>query len=82
MFGISITLAVALCGVNAFASVSSLPNWAFPGEGVSAAAPASPAAIVSLPGSRATYKHCDHVGSAAPIINAMPVGMIFDSGQA
>jgi hypothetical protein len=23
---------------------------------------------------------CDHVGSAAPIIDAMPVGMIFDSG--
>jgi competence protein ComEC len=25
--------------------------------------------------------YCDHVGGAAPIINAMPVGMIFDSGQ-
>jgi competence protein ComEC len=24
---------------------------------------------------------CDHVGGAEPIINAMPVGMIFDSGQ-
>jgi competence protein ComEC len=29
-----------------------------------------------------THPHGDHVGSAAPIINAMPVGMIFDSGQA
>ncbi len=28
-----------------------------------------------------THPHGDHVGSAAPIINAMPVGMIFDSGQ-
>jgi competence protein ComEC len=25
--------------------------------------------------------YCDHVGGAAPIIDAMPVGMIFDSGQ-
>jgi competence protein ComEC len=29
-----------------------------------------------------THPHGDHVGAAAPIINAMPVGMIFDSGQA
>jgi competence protein ComEC len=29
-----------------------------------------------------THPHGDHVGGAAPIINAMPVGMIFDSGQA
>jgi len=28
-----------------------------------------------------THPHGDHVGAAAPIINAMPVGMIFDSGQ-
>jgi competence protein ComEC len=28
-----------------------------------------------------THPHGDHVGGAAPIINAMPVGMIFDSGQ-
>ena len=56
MFGISIVSAVVLCGVNAFASGFALPDWAFPGEGTSAAAPPSPAAIVSLPGSRATYK--------------------------
>jgi competence protein ComEC len=29
-----------------------------------------------------THPHGDHVGGAAPIIDAMPVGMIFDSGQA
>jgi competence protein ComEC len=29
-----------------------------------------------------THPHGDHVGGAAAIINAMPVGMIFDSGQA
>jgi competence protein ComEC len=29
-----------------------------------------------------THPHGDHVGGAAPIVNAMPVGMIFDSGQA
>jgi competence protein ComEC len=29
-----------------------------------------------------THPHGDHVGAAAPIISAMPVGMIFDSGQA
>ncbi len=29
-----------------------------------------------------THPHGDHVGGAAPIIEAMPVGMIFDSGQA
>ena len=28
-----------------------------------------------------THPHGDHVGGAAPIINAIPVGMIFDSGQ-
>jgi competence protein ComEC len=28
-----------------------------------------------------THPHGDHVGAAAAIINAMPVGMIFDSGQ-
>jgi competence protein ComEC len=28
-----------------------------------------------------THPHGDHVGAAAPIIEAMPVGMIFDSGQ-
>ncbi len=28
-----------------------------------------------------THPHGDHVGGAAPIIDAMPVGMIFDSGQ-
>jgi competence protein ComEC len=28
-----------------------------------------------------THPHGDHVGSAAPILDAMPVGMIFDSGQ-
>jgi hypothetical protein len=56
MLAPSIIVAVALCSVNAFASGSDLPDWAFPGEGASAAAPASPAAIVSLRGSRATYK--------------------------
>jgi competence protein ComEC len=29
-----------------------------------------------------THPHGDHVGSAAPIIDSMPVGMIFDSAQA
>jgi competence protein ComEC len=29
-----------------------------------------------------THPHGDHVGGAAPIMEAMPVGMIFDSGQA
>ena len=29
-----------------------------------------------------THPHGDHVGGARPIIDAMPVGMIFDSGQA
>jgi competence protein ComEC len=29
-----------------------------------------------------THPHGDHVGGAAPIINAIPVGMLFDSGQA
>jgi len=29
-----------------------------------------------------THPHGDHVGAAASIIDAMPVGMIFDSGQA
>ena len=29
-----------------------------------------------------THPHGDHVGGAAPITDAMPVGMIFDSGQA
>jgi competence protein ComEC len=29
-----------------------------------------------------THPHGDHVGGAAPIIEAMPVGMIFDWGQA
>jgi competence protein ComEC len=29
-----------------------------------------------------THPHGDHLGGAFPIINAMPVGMIFDSGQA
>ena len=28
-----------------------------------------------------THPHGDHVGAARPIIDAMPVGMIFDSGQ-
>jgi competence protein ComEC len=28
-----------------------------------------------------THPHGDHLGGAFPIINAMPVGMIFDSGQ-
>jgi competence protein ComEC len=29
-----------------------------------------------------THPHGDHLGGARPIIDAMPVGMIFDSGQA
>ncbi len=52
----AIVVAVALCGASAFASSSDAPDWAFPGEGVSAGAPVSPATIVSLRGSRATYK--------------------------
>jgi cytochrome c553 len=56
MFGLSIIVAAALCGGNAFASAVALSNWAFPNEGASATAATSPAAIVRLSGSRSSYK--------------------------
>ncbi len=42
----------------------------------------SPSGKPSAPSSCESIPHCDHVGAAAPVINAMPVGIIFDSGQA
>jgi cytochrome c553 len=56
MFVIAIVVAVVLCGVNAFATGSASPDWAFPSYGVSAGASPSPAAIVSLAGSHVTYE--------------------------
>ncbi len=41
----------------------------------------SPSGKPSAPSSCESIPHCDHVGGCAPIIEAMPVAMMFDSGQ-